>query len=646
MIALSCSKLSKSFGIVSVFRDISFSINHYEKVGLIGLNGTGKTTLFKILTGELSQDEGEIFKARDFSLGYLRQDNELKENATVLEEVMEVFDHLRQKEIHLRHLEETIAEKSGQASPDLDEIMGDYSKKLEDFEAEGGYSYKSEARGVLVGLGFKKEEFHQPVNQLSGGQKTRLSLGKLLLEKPEILLLDEPTNHLDIEAIQWLETFLKNYRGTLLLISHDRYFLDQVISRTFEMEHQSLRIYNGNYSVFMKKKQAALEQQRTQYLQNQKVIEKEKDKIRRLRQHGTEKLMNRAKSKEKQFEKMDRAAAPEFERDNAKIRFTPQKESGQDVLFVENLSKSFDGETLFQNVNFDVYKGDKIALIGPNGIGKTTLMKMILGLADIDRGAVTFGHHVETGYYDQEMKDLDPKNTVMEEIWNHHSHLTHTQVRTYLGSFLFVGDEVFKGVDVLSGGERARVSLLKLILSKSNLIFLDEPTNHLDIQSKEVLEDALRSYEGTLFFISHDRYFINRVANRVFDLHHRGVDQFLGNYDYYLEKKREEAIEAEMQNAMEKTPQRTETQRKQQQKRDRQQQRVLKKLKQDYAALEEKILHTEEQIEALDEELCKEEVYSVPARTKKIQKEKTEKEHALESLYEKLSALEDSLSEE
>ncbi len=657
MIALSCNKISKTFGIDEILRDISFSINHGEKVGLIGLNGTGKSTLFRIVTGEIPPDGGDIFKAKEHTVGYLRQDNLLNEENQVLEEVLTIFKELETMEERLRSLEMEISDlgnedasggklnKTGatDASPENEELeqkMARYSALLEDFDARGGYSYKSEARGVLIGLGFSKEEFDQPIYQLSGGQKTRLSLGKLLLKNPDILLLDEPTNHLDIGAIQWLETFLRNYKGTMLLISHDRYFLDQIVTRTFELENKTLNIFNGNYSTFMKKKQEAFQQQLKKHLENTKEVEKEKDKIRRLRQHGTEKLMNRAKSKEKQFDKLEKEAAPMVGKKEAHIRFKPQLESGQDVLFAKGLSKSFEKETLFFDVSFDIYRGEKIALIGPNGVGKSTLFKMILGELSFDRGKIREGHHVMKAYYDQEMQSVNHSKTVMDEIWDENPGLSHTEVRTYLGSFLFFGDDVFKEISVLSGGEKARVSLLKLILSKSNFILLDEPTNHLDIQSKEVLEEALKNYLGTLFFISHDRYFINRVATKILELSPEGITTYLGNYDYYLQKKKEEqwAIEDAQMETMDKP--RTQTERKQLQKREREQQKALKQLKKSFRETEDAIAAQEAFLQELEEEMCKEEIYSDPGKSQKIQKDKQAGEKTLEALYQQWEALE------
>ena len=662
MIALSCSKISKSFGIEEILQDISFSINHGEKVGLIGLNGTGKSTLFRIITGEIAADGGEVFKAREHTVGYLRQDNLLNEEKEVLEEVLTIFKDLEVMEHRLRALEVEISMLGDQHPPasgdpmngidpsaagkTLDQRMHQYSALLEEFDARGGYSYKSEARGVLIGLGFTKEEFTQPIYQLSGGQKTRLSLGKLLLKNPDILLLDEPTNHLDIAAIQWLETFLKNYKGTILLISHDRYFLDQIVTRTFELENKTLNIFNGNYSTFMEKKQEAFQQQLKKHLENTKEIEKEKEKIRFLRQHGTEKLMNRAKSKEKQFEKIDREEAPVTGRKQVNIRFKPQLESGRDVLFAKNLKKSFDGETLFQNVSFDIYRGEKIALIGPNGVGKSTLFKMILGDINYEDGKIDQGHHVMKAYYDQEMENLNPSKTVMDEIWDENPGLSHTEVRTYLGSFLFFGNDVFKEISVLSGGEKGRVSLLKLILSKSNFILLDEPTNHLDIQSKEVLEEALKNYLGTLFFISHDRYFINRVATKIIELSPAGVTVYFGNYDYYLQKKKEEQWAKEDAEMEREEKPRTQTEKKQLQKKEREQQKALRKLKKEFTDIEEAIAAKEVLLSRLEEEMCKEEVYSDPEKSRRVQQEKTAGEKDLENLYHRWEALEEEINKQ
>lgn len=640
MIILSCNNISKSFGIDLILNNISFSINKGEKVGLVGVNGAGKSTLFKILTNQIQYDTGELYISKSTTIGHLEQNSILNEKSTILEECTAIFQHLIEMEQNLRSLEMDIANLSNDKNreKELNEAMHKYSVLLEAFNEKNGYGFRSEIRGVLKGLGFSEEEFNQPIYQLSGGQKTRVALAKLLLTHPDLLLLDEPTNHLDIEAVEWLEGFLRDYEGTILMISHDRYFLDQLVNRIFEIENHCLTSYNGNFSTFMEKKRILIEQQIKEYIEQQKEIERQKDIIRRLRQHGTEKLMNRAKSREKQLEKIEEIQAPSVHRDKAFIRFEAQVKSGNDVLSVQDLSKSFDDHLLFQNVSFDIYKGEKVALIGPNGIGKSTLFKLILSEFEPSGGSIRLGHNVFPGYYDQEQKNLHPHKTVIDEIWDDHINLNQTEVRTLLGSFLFKGDDVFKMVDSLSGGEKGRLSLLKLILSKSNLLLLDEPTNHLDIDSKEVLEEALINYDGTVFFISHDRYFLNRVATKIIELSPSGNEIYYGNYDYYIQKKKEKLI----MNGPEEKEEKTKTQLREERRKEREERENLRAIAKAQKKIEAEIEELEEKISHLEELMCQEEVYSNEERSREIHRESQQLKDRLELLYAEWEKLIDS----
>ncbi|WP_195940692.1 ribosomal protection-like ABC-F family protein [Romboutsia sp. 1001713B170131_170501_G6] len=631
MIVLSCNNLNKSFGIDSILENVSFTVNESDKIGIVGVNGTGKTTLFKVISGIYGYDSGDIYTSKDCEIGYLEQHTNFHSNNTILEEVLEVFKDLIEMENYLRNLEVKIAEESANPNSNkLEKIMDEYSRKLEKFSDMNGYGYKSEAKGVLKGLGFSDDDMNKPIDVLSGGEKTRVLLGKLLLRKPTLLLLDEPTNHLDAEAIEWLEVFLKQYKGTVILISHDRYFLDQVVNRVFEIHNKRLKSYNGNYSDFVKASIVEKEIEQKKYEDQQKEIKKQEESIERLKAYGREKHVKRARSKEKMLAKVDVLDKPDGERKRARIEFNPSITSGNDVLQLRDISMGYGEKILFKDIDLDIYRGEKVALIGANGIGKSTLFKIIMNELNPFSGDVKFGTNVNVSYFHQEQKTLNLENTIIDEIWNDNTHLTQTTLRSMLGAFLFEGEDVFKKISTLSGGERARVAILKLILSKANFLLLDEPTNHLDIDSKEVLEEALCGYTGTVFTISHDRYFLNTVVDKILVLDETGITEYLGNYDYYLEKKKQVQEMSTNVEVVEKTK----TQLKDEKRKEREQREIEKKNRVKRQNIEKEIEETESEIEELDILLCQEEVYSNPDRSREVSQKKSSLEDKLSTLYE------------
>ncbi len=537
MIVLSAKDIKKSYGIDVIIENISFTVQDNDKIGIVGVNGAGKTTLFKILTGQLDRDEGDIYIGKNMRLGYMSQDFSFESDNSIWEEMLTVFDNVIQMENTLRDLEVRISKVSKSNEPNvLEGLLKNYSSLQEQFANVDGFSYQSRIRGVLKGLGFTPEEYEKKINTLSGGQKTRIALGKVLLQDFNILLLDEPTNYLDIESVEWLEEYLKSCKSTLLIISHDRYFLDEVTNKTFEIENRTLSEYNGNYTKYVELKQIKLEQQQKDFDLQQKEIERQEAIIARFRQYNREKSIRQAESREKALEKVERLDKPVPLPKSAKFQFEPRLRSGHDVMFIEDLSKSYDRQ-LFQNVSFEIKQGERVALLGPNGIGKTTILKIIRGMVFPNHGSVRLGKNVFVGYYEQEQESLHSEKLVIDEVWDEYPELNQTDIRTRLAAFLFQGEDVFKEIYKLSGGEKSRVALLKLMLSKSNFLLLDEPTNHLDINSKEVLENALTSYTGTVLFISHDRYFIKKVATKVIELHENGCTVCQGGYSYYLYKK-------------------------------------------------------------------------------------------------------------
>lgn len=632
MIVLSCKDISKSYGIRDVLKDITFSINEGDKVGIIGGNGEGKSTLFKIISKELSQDSGEIFIDKNRTIGYLTQHVDLDLNNTIYDEMNLVFKDLRNIEDRLHSLEIKMAEPYNEDNAAYHEkIIKDYTTLQDLYSHKGGYTYKGEISRVLKGLGFLEEDFDKIINTLSGGQKTRVSLCKLLLKNPDIILLDEPTNHLDLEAIEWLEEYLKNYKGTVLVISHDRFFLDAVTNNTFEVINGHVNCYNVSYTKFIDLRKKNYEAQLKAYNLQQAEIKRQEAIIEKFRSFNREKSIRAAESREKALEKMDRLDAPDKEKEASKIQFEASVKSGHDVLHIENLAKSYGDNNLFSNLNLDLKRGEKVALIGENGRGKTTLFKIILDNLNPDSGKVILGTNVNVGYYDQEQSDLNLDKTIIDEVWDEFPNLTTSKLRSYLASFLFTGDDVFKVINTLSGGEKCRINLLKLMLSKSNLLLLDEPTNHLDIISREALEDSILEYDGTLMVISHDRYFLNKVISRILELKEDGVTEYLGNYSYYQEKK---LNPSRFEDYEELANGKTKTQLKDEKKKKREAEKEAKALQLKVKNLEKTIADKEDELTALQEQLCLESVYSNPTESQRVNLEIKQLEDTISELYE------------
>ena len=637
MIVLSCKGISKSYGITEVLKDITFSINEGDKVGIIGANGEGKSTLFKILTRELSQDDGEVFIDKNKSLGYLSQHLDLESCNSIYDEMLLVFEDLQRLEKKIQDLEEKMNEPYDESKADYHEkIIKDYGIAQDLYENRGGYTYKGEISRVVKGLGFTEDDFSKEIHTLSGGQKTRVALCKLLLLKPEILLLDEPTNHLDLEAIEWLEEYLKTYKGTVIVISHDRFFLDSVTNNTFQVINGHVNCYNAPYTKALELMKKDYEAKLKAYNLQQEEIKRQEAVIEKLKSFNREKSIKRAESREKMLEKIERIDAPDKEKKASRINFETMVKSGYDVLHVEKLSKSYGDKKLFTNLSFDLKRGEKVALIGENGRGKTTFFKIIMDKIESDSGSKVLGANVNLGYYDQEQSNLNLDKTIIDEVWDEFPELTTTELRNYLGSFLFRGDDVFKEINKLSGGERCRINLLKLMLSKSNLLLLDEPTNHLDIPSREALEEAILTYDGTLIVISHDRYFLNKVINRILELEENGVNEYLGNYKYYVEKKKNpQRFEHFESLAGGKTKTQINEEKKKKRALEKEEKEKQKKIKE----LEDNISKKEEKLENLQEELCKEEIYSNPEESERVNKEIKIIQENIEKLYEEWELL-------
>ena len=631
MIVLSCKNISKSYGIDEILKDVTLSINEGDRVGIIGANGEGKSTLFKILSKQLSFDDGEIFIDKNKTLGYLAQHLDLDTKNTIYNEMLLVFSDLTRLEEKLLDLENKMNEPYDESKADYhNKIINDYNTSQELYSHRGGYTYKGEINKVLKGLGFSEEDFDKEISKLSGGQKTRVALCKLLLLSPDILLLDEPTNHLDLEAIEWLEEYLKSYKGTILVISHDRFFLDSVTNRTFQVINGHVNCYNASYTKFLELREKDYESQLKAYNLQQAEIKRQEAIIEKFRSFNREKSIRAAESREKALDRMDKIDAPDEEKGPAKIKFETSVKSGYDVLHVEKLSKSFGDKHLFSNLSLDLKRGEKIALIGENGRGKTTFFNILMDKIKPDSGVKVLGTNVNIGYYDQEQSNLCEDKTIIDEVWDDFPELTTSQVRGALATFLFTGEDVFKTINKLSGGEKCRINLLKLMLSRSNLLLLDEPTNHLDILSREALEEAILSYDGTLIVISHDRYFLNKVINRIVELQEEGTTEYLGNYSYYVEKKlnplRFEAYE-ELANG------KTKTQLKEEKRKKREVEKEEKAKKLQIKKLEDEISKNEELLLSLQEDLCKEEIYSNPSESERVNKEIRILEEKIEDLY-------------
>ena len=634
---LACQNICKAFGDNEVLKNASFHIEEREKAAIVGINGAGKSTLLKIIMGEMAADDGQTVINKGASIGYLAQHQEMQSGNTIFDELLTVKQDVLDLEARIRSMELSMKQVQG---AELQELMDQYARLSHEFEQKNGYAWKSEITGVLKGLGFTEEDFSKHVDTLSGGQKTRVSLGKLLLSKPDIIMLDEPTNHLDMGSITWLETFLMNYQGAVLIVSHDRYFLNRVVTKVIEIDQGQVTTFMGNYSDYAQKKAMLREAQMQAYLNQQREIKHQEEVIAKLKSFNREKSIKRAESREKMLDKLDVLDKPSEVKADMHIELEPRVVSGNDVLTVLGLSKAFPPQTLFTDLDFEIKRGERVALIGSNGTGKTTILKILNQVIPADAGEVHLGSRVQIGYYDQEHHVLHMEKTVFEELSDAYPTLTNTKIRNVLAAFLFTGDDVFKRIKDLSGGERGRVSLAKLMLSEANFLILDEPTNHLDIVSKEVLEDALNHYTGTVLFVSHDRYFINTVATRILDLENQGLTNYIGNYDYYLEKKETmvnfTAAPSETVSVAETT---ADTDSKLDWKQQKEQQAQLRKKQNELKKVESRIEELENRDKEIDGELEKKEVFTNVAEVTKLSKEKDAIQTELEELYEKWEEL-------
>lgn len=636
---LSCNNISKSFGTDVIIKSCSFNIEDHEKAAIVGINGAGKSTLLKIITGIEPADTGLVTLAKDKTLGYLAQQQNLGSDNTIYDELLSVKQYILDMEKELSSIEKRMNTADGD---ELENLMKKYSDLNHRFEMENGYAYKSEITGVLKGLGFSEEDFTLNVNTLSGGQKTRVALGKLLLAKPDIILLDEPTNHLDMESIRWLENYLLNYNGAVLIVAHDRYFLDKIVSKIIELDNGVATVFSGNYTDYAAKKAILRNMKLKEYLNQQREIKHQEDVITKLKQFNREKSIKRAESREKMLDKIEIIDKPQELNDKMNIKLEPNVVSGNDVLTISGLSKSFDDVTLFDNIDIEIKRGERVALIGNNGTGKTTILKLINGIIEPDSGSIYLGAKVNIGYYDQEHHVLDPDKTIFDEIRDAYPDLNNTQIRNTLAAFLFTNEDVFKYIRDLSGGEKGRVSLAKLMLSNANFLILDEPTNHLDIVSKEILENALNNYTGTVLFVSHDRYFINAAATRIIELSNKTVVNYIGNYDYYLEKR--DILSAKPINTVssadiEHAKKAADSKASWQEEKIKQAQ--LKKIKNELKRTEERIANIEERIDKLDNMYADPAISSDTAKLMEIHTEKEELSKELDKLYDRWGELTD-----
>lgn len=634
---LSCQNISKSFGTDEVLRDVNFHIEANEKAAIVGINGAGKSTLLKIIMQEEQADSGEVILSKDKTIGYLAQYQDISGHRTIYEEVLESRSDILKMEERLREMEGRMNSLSGQ---ELENLLDSYHRMSHEFDLLGGYTYRSEVTGILKGLGFLAEEFDKKMSELSGGQKTRVSLGKLLATKPDVLLLDEPTNHLDMESIRWLEGFLLNYKGAVVIVAHDRYFLDRVVSKVVEIFQHKAFVYQGNYTDFAKKKAKVREDLLKQYYNQQREIKHQEEVIAKLKSFNREKSIKRAESREKMLDKIERMEKPTDENTDIHIALEPNVLSGNDVLRVEDLAKAYPSAALFSDISFEIKRGERVALIGNNGTGKTTILKIVNGLVEADEGSVTLGSNVHIGYYDQEHQLLHMEKTIFEEISDDYPELNNTKIRNVLAAFLFTEDDVFKRIGDLSGGERGRVSLAKLMLSDANFLILDEPTNHLDITSKEILENALNQYAGTVFFVSHDRYFINQTATRILELTGETIVNYIGNYDYYLEKHEELTRIYVGANKNKETEDQAVAQEdtvpdtKEDWQAKKAQQARLRKLENSLKKTEGRIEELEALIAQIDEECMKPENATNSAKLGELTREQSEYRQELEQCYE------------
>lgn len=636
---LSCNNISKSFGTDVIIKSCSFNIEDHEKAAIVGINGAGKSTLLKIITGIEPADTGLVTLAKDKTLGYLAQQQNLGSDNTIYDELLSVKQYILDMEKELRSIEKRMNTADGD---ELENLMKKYSDLNHRFEMENGYAYKSEITGVLKGLGFSEEDFTLNVNTLSGGQKTRVALGRLLLAKPDIILLDEPTNHLDMESIRWLENYLLNYNGAVLIVAHDRYFLDKIVSKIIELDNGVATVFSGNYTDYAAKKAILRNMKLKEYLNQQREIKHQEDVITKLKQFNREKSIKRAESREKMLDKIEIVDKPQELNDKMNIKLEPNVVSGNDVLTISALSKSFDDITLFDNIDIEIKRGERVALIGNNGTGKTTILKLINGIIEPDSGSIYLGAKVNIGYYDQEHHVLDPDKTIFDEIRDAYPDLNNTQIRNTLAAFLFTNEDVFKYIRDLSGGEKGRVSLAKLMLSNANFLILDEPTNHLDIVSKEILENALNNYTGTVLFVSHDRYFINAAATRIIELSNKTVVNYIGNYDYYLEKRDilsakpiNTVSSADIEHAKKAADSKASWQE------EKVKQAQLKKIKNELKRTEERIANIEERIDKLDNMYADPAISSDTAKLMEIHTEKEELSKELDKLYDRWGELTD-----
>ncbi|MCR5792589.1 MAG: ABC-F type ribosomal protection protein [Lachnospiraceae bacterium] len=636
---LACDNIKKSFGTDVILDGAGFHVNENEKVAIVGDNGCGKSTLLKIIMREMSADEGNVVLAKNATIGYLAQHQEIDSTNTIYDEVLEVKKDVIDLYHQIRTLELEMKTASGQ---DLDRMLSLYTRLNSEFEMKNGYAYKSEVTGVLKGLGFREEEFDTKAATLSGGQKTRLALGKLLIMNPDIILLDEPINHLDMASITWLETYLLNYKGAVVIVAHDRYFLDRIVQKVVEIENGKTREYVGNYTEFAKKKELLRNARMKQYYKQQQEVKHQQEVIQKLKSFNREKSIKRAESREKMLSKVELIDKPVDVQNEMSLRLEPGIVSGKDVLEVNGLSKAFGSNHLLEGVDFDLKRGERVAIIGNNGTGKTTILKMINELLPADAGTITLGTNVHIGYYDQEQQTMDPEKTLFEEISDTYPDMDNTRIRNVLAAFLFTGDDVYKQIKSLSGGEKGRISLAKLMLSEANLLILDEPTNHLDITSKEILEDALNHYTGTVLYVSHDRYFINRTATRVLNLNHKKLYNYIGNYDYYLEKK--EFVEGSVDGGeavLSRDADRTtnDSAGKKDWKQQKEEAARLRKIQNDLSKCEKRIEEIETRLGEIDQLLLEEEVYTNVPKLMEMNKEKTALEEELEQCMEEWESL-------